>query len=87
MLEIKCTFCGLRDEREFVYGGPAAPPRPKDPDSMADAVWVDYLTVPKNPLGPVLEHWWHLRGCGEWVTVRRDTVTHEVTEGSREKQR
>ncbi len=84
MLEIECPFCGSRDEREFVYGGPAGPRRPDDPEGVSDTGWVDRLIVPENPLGPVLEHWWHLRGCGEWVTIRRDTQTHETNEARRE---
>ncbi len=47
-------------------------------DSLDDAQWVDYLTVPINPMGPVDEKWWHVRGCGAWLTLRRDTVTHQI---------
>lgn len=80
MLLIDCPFCGKRNESEFVYGGPAMPQRPKDPAAMSDADWVDYLIVPPNPMGPVEERWWHLRGCGLWLTIRRHTVTHEIEE-------
>lgn len=78
MLVIPCPFCGPRNESEFVYGGPVKPRRPEDPAALSDAAWVDYLTVPPNPQGPLPETWWHLRGCGRWVTVTRDTVTHEI---------
>ena len=77
MLLISCPYCGERNESEFVHGGPARAPRPRDPAASDDATWVDYLTVPNNPLGPVDEKWWHVRGCGAWVTLRRDTVTHQ----------
>lgn len=79
MLVIDCPFCGPRDEREFTYCGPAAPRRPDDPEALSDSDWVDYLVVPVNQLGPVWEYWWHARGCGGWVRVRRDTVTHEIS--------
>ena len=81
MLVIRCPFCGPRNESEFVYGGPAAPRRPDEPSQMSDEDWVTYLTVPANPMGPVDERWWHARGCGTWVTIWRDTVTHEIVEG------
>ncbi len=80
MLLIDCPFCGKRNESEFVYGGPAMPARPADPSALDDAHWVDHLTVPPNPMGPVEERWWHLRGCGSWLTIRRDTVTHAIAE-------
>lgn len=53
--------------------------RPSAPEALSDAQWIEYLTVTKNPLGPVLEKWWHVRGCGEWVIIERDTRTHEIS--------
>ena len=79
MLEIVCPFCGARNESEFMHGGPAKRRRPEDPAQSSDAQWVDYLTVPHNPVGPVSETWWHVRGCGQWVTIERHTVSHEIT--------
>ena len=78
MLKITCPFCGPRNESEFIHGGPARAPRPEDAQAMSDAEWVDYLTVPDNPIGPTAEKWWHVRGCGQWVIIRRHTVTHEI---------
>ena len=78
MLMIPCPFCGPRNESEFAYGGPATPRRPDDPAAVGDADWVDYLTVPDNPVGPVRETWWHRHGCGRWVTITRHTVSHEI---------
>ena len=77
MLLIPCPHCGARNESEFQHGGPARARRPDDPDALDDAQWVDYLTVPANPIGPVDEKWWHVRGCGAWITLRRDTLTHQ----------
>lgn len=82
MLLITCPHCGPRNESEFQHGGPARMTRPDASDASAsaleDAQWVDYLTVPNNPMGPVDEKWWHIRGCGAWLTVKRDTVTHQL---------
>ena len=78
MLRITCPFCGPRNESEFVHGGAAKSRRPEDPADVSDAAWVDYLTVPVNPMGPVRELWWHVRGCGRWITLSRDTVTHDI---------
>ncbi|MFT5503754.1 MAG: sarcosine oxidase subunit delta [Gammaproteobacteria bacterium] len=78
MLLIACPFCGPRNESEFVHGGPVKPRRPDQPDKMGDQEWVEYLTVPPNPIGPVDEYWWHVRGCGKWVKISRDTRTHEI---------
>lgn len=78
MLTITCPFCGPRAETEFTFGGPAAPKRPDAPQDMSDEDWVNYLTVVPNPMGPVRENWWHGKGCGTWLTVTRDTVTHDI---------
>lgn len=78
MLLIECPFCGPRAEIEFSYGGPATSPRPDDPEQVPDADWVDWLTVPENRAGPVPERWCHAKGCGSWLTVLRDTRTHEI---------
>lgn len=77
MMLIPCPFCGPRSETEFAYGGPDTGPRP-DPGGLDDSQWVRHLTVPPNPHGPVSEHWRHARGCGAWVTIRRDTRTHRI---------
>ncbi|MDX6751469.1 sarcosine oxidase subunit delta [Geminicoccaceae bacterium 1502E] len=80
MLHIPCPFCGPRDESEFAHGGPARQRRPDDLSPLEDAAWVDHLTVPPNPVGPVHEKWWHVRGCGQWVTIERNTLTHDILE-------
>jgi sarcosine oxidase subunit delta len=80
MLQISCPFCGSRSEVEFVYGGPLKNRRPDDISQIDDSTWIEYLTVPKNPLGPVQERWWHVRGCGCWLTITRDTCSHDIIE-------
>jgi len=45
-----------------MHGGPVRATRPDSPEALSDAQWIDYLTVTENPLGPVVEKWWHVRG-------------------------
>ncbi len=78
MLKIPCPFCGDRYESEFIHGGPLKSRRPDDTVGIEDRDWVEYLTVPQNPIGPVNERWWHVRGCGSWFTLTRDTLTHAL---------
>jgi len=79
MLTIPCPFCGHRSENEFMYGGPVRGQRPENPASFERQAWIDYLTHQPNPVGLVSEKWWHVRGCGAWITLQRHTVTHDVT--------
>jgi sarcosine oxidase, subunit delta len=76
MLRILCPYCGVRDEPEFVFGGPSHVTRPsQDAD---DKTWTSYLWSRRNPAGVHLERWLHVYGCGHWFNVARDTVTHEI---------
>ena len=76
MLTIPCPFCGERDETEFVNGGPVKASRPDT--NVTDFEWIDWLTVPVNPMGYVEENWWHAKGCGKWFMIKRHTVTHDL---------
>ncbi|QYK40871.1 MAG: sarcosine oxidase subunit delta [Paracoccaceae bacterium] len=76
-MRLTCPLCGPRDRREFYYYGaddwlarPAA-------DAAPDA-WHDYVHLRDNPAGPTVDLWYHEQGCGQWLRVRRDTVTHAV---------
>ena len=80
MMTIPCPFCGSRNESEFAFGGPVKVDRP-DPQADSDEDWVSYLTHIPNPFGPVHERWWHVRGCGSWITIWRDTRNHDIVEG------
>ena len=51
MLTLPCPFCGQRDETEFANAGPTKPPRPDA--KVTDSDWIDWLTVPVNPIGYV----------------------------------
>lgn len=76
-MRITCPNCGERDQREFYYAGAAvALDRP-----AADAgpeVWDDYIHNRDNKAGVTRDLWYHETGCGAWILVTRDTVTHEV---------
>jgi len=76
MLRIPCPHCGLRDEPEFDFGGPAHVTRPAW--EVSDEEWTAYLYLRENPAGLHLERWCHSSGCGRWFNVARDTLTHEV---------
>jgi heterotetrameric sarcosine oxidase delta subunit len=82
MLLIPCPWCGPRPEGEFVCAGEVLPPRPADPNAVSDAEWVDYVVMRHNVRGAHDERWWHVRGCGSWLTLRRDTVTHRIEPGN-----
>lgn len=80
MLLIRCPWCGPRDEAEFRWGGetPFAADCPSDlpPDEQLAAE----LYYRRNGCGPTRERWVHWAGCGQWLEVVRDTLSHEITE-------
>ena len=76
MLQIACPYCGVRDEPEFTFGGPAHVTRPAF--EVTDAEWTSYLFGRDNPRGWSAERWCHSFGCNRWFNVVRDTRTHEI---------
>lgn len=78
MLLIPCPHCGPRNESEFRYGAEAHIARPKDPESISDQEWADYVFLRDNTKGVILERWVHSAGCRRWFNLARDTVTYEV---------
>lgn len=74
-MRIDCPTCGPRDRREFYYRG-AALARPAV-EAGAQA-WDDYLHNRDNPAGRTRDLWQHEAGCGAWLVVTRNTVTHEI---------
>ncbi len=78
MLQINCPCCGPRDESEFSYGGEAHIVRPKEPETLSDAEWADYLFMRSNTKGKYREQWCHSAGCRRWFNVERDTVSYEI---------
>lgn len=80
MLRIPCPYCGVRDLEEFRYGGEASIVRPAEPEHVNDGEWADYLFYRDNLKGARMERWLHRHGCRMWFLVRRDTLSHEITE-------
>lgn len=74
-MRISCPLCGERALEEFTYRGDATKQRPTDNDMDK---WVDYVFIRDNPKGPHKEHWYHFAGCGSWLEVERNTLTHEI---------
>lgn len=76
-MRITCPNCGERDRREFYYQGDAlALERPAEDAGLA--AWDDYLHNRTNPAGDTCDMWFHEAGCGAWLVVERNTVTHAV---------
>ncbi|HEV8035609.1 sarcosine oxidase subunit delta [Yoonia sp.] len=76
-MRITCPNCGERDRREFYYQGDAVALSRPAPDAGLEA-WDDYLHNRDNPAGDTRDLWFHEAGCGAWVVVTRNTVTHTV---------
>jgi sarcosine oxidase subunit delta len=76
-MRIPCPLCGLRDRREFYYyGSDDYLNRPAE-DAPIGA-WDDHLHLRANPAGVTKDLWYHEQGCGQWLRVTRNTVTHEI---------
>jgi heterotetrameric sarcosine oxidase delta subunit len=76
-MRLTCPLCGERDRREFYYSGSEDYLTRPAPDA-GDAAWDDMLYLRTNPAGVTKDLWYHESGCGSWLVVTRNTVTHEV---------
>ncbi|WP_296423875.1 sarcosine oxidase subunit delta [Yoonia sp.] len=76
-MRINCPNCGTRDRREFYYQGDALALDRPAPDA-GPLVWDDYLHNRKNPAGETRDLWFHEAGCGAWLVVERNTLTHAI---------
>ncbi len=76
-MQIRCPLCGLRDVREFTIKGHAIALSRPAPDA-GDEAWNAYLHLRENPAGVTTELWHHTAGCGAWLKVTRNTITHEI---------
>lgn len=76
-MRLTCPNCGERDRREFTYQGDALALDRPAVDAGAHA-WDDYLHNRENPAGETRDLWFHEAGCGAWLVVERNTVTHAV---------
>lgn len=79
MLLIPCPHCGPRDVTEFTYGGDANVRRPPNPQDVSDGEWAAYVYLRDNPRGEHHELWQHSFGCRRWITVKRNTYTHDIS--------
>ena len=78
-MRVTCPICGERDRREFYYMGDAVALQRPSPEAGAHA-WDDYVHTRDNPAGETQDLWQHEAGCGAWLVVRRNTLTHEIYE-------
>lgn len=89
-MRIHCPYCGERDSSEFTYLGDASLTRPEatphDPPLENDSAearalrdeYHEYVYLRDNIAGFMKESWYHGGGCRTWLTVERNTVTHEI---------
>ncbi|MEL7212734.1 MAG: sarcosine oxidase subunit delta [Pseudomonadota bacterium] len=76
-MRLTCPLCGERDRREFYYQGEAVMLARPAPEAGEEA-WDAYLHLRDNAAGETQDLWFHEAGCGAWLKVTRDTVTHAV---------
>lgn len=76
-MRLTCPLCGPRDRREFHYYGADDYLRRPAPDAPP-AAWDDYLHNRDNPAGVLRDLWYHEAGCGQWLAVTRDTLSHDI---------
>ena len=76
-MRLTCPLCGDRDRREFYYLGSEDHLNRPGPDAPVEA-WDDMLHLRTNPAGETRDLWYHETGCGSWLLVTRNTVTHEI---------
>jgi sarcosine oxidase subunit delta len=77
-MRIPCPYCGSRDLSEFTVLGDATLDRPDPDGENAATEFFDYAYLRDNPAGPHKEYWYHAQGCRSWLTVERDTRTHDI---------
>lgn len=75
-MRLPCPLCGDRDLNEFVYRGDATVERPTPADQ--ENTFSEYVHLRHNKAGWHREFWYHDGGCGAWLVVERNTLTHEV---------
>lgn len=80
---IPCPWCGLRDEREFDYGGSEVEfPNIENPNNSSAEIWNEAVHIRDNIKGETRELWYHRSGCERWISLTRNTGTHEFSKPS-----
>jgi sarcosine oxidase subunit delta len=74
-MRLPCPFCGVRDEGEFAFEGPVMDWPALD---APEGAWVEAVFLREQPKGEAEELWRHAHGCGSWLAITRNNVTHEV---------
>ena len=77
-MRLTCPLCGERDRREFYFSGDETYADRPLADAAPEA-WNAHLHLRANPAGPTRDLWYHEAGCGAWLVVDRNTVTHAIT--------
>ena len=77
-MRITCPLCGERDRREFYYAGDETYADRPVADAAPEA-WDAHLHLRTNSAGPTRDLWYHEAGCGAWLVLDRNTVTHAIT--------
>lgn len=77
MMLITCPWCGPRAQTEFTYEDDATARHPAMDDGDA-ATHFEYVYQRDPRRGMQDELWRHSAGCGRFIKVRRDTLTHEI---------
>ena len=75
MMLITCPHCGPRALDEFVFDRPVEAITAPDADTQT---FVAQLYKRTNARGPSRELWRHSLGCRSWMTLVRDTATHQI---------
>lgn len=75
MMMIPCPYCGPRAQAEFRYE--RAFEAVVVPGRDDEAV-VERLYTRTNPRGSDEELWHHAFGCGAWLVLTRDRVSHAI---------
>lgn len=77
MILLNCPHCGKRNSQEFRYGGEYNP-RPKEPSTVSQQEWTEFVYLRDNKLGVQREWWYHRAGCQAWFLAERHTASLEV---------
>ena len=77
-MRITCPLCGERDRREFYYYGDETYANRPDVDAAPEE-WDKHLHLRANPAGDTSDLWYHEAGCGAWLVLNRNTVTHAIS--------